>query len=475
MNRAKASAPGKLILFGEHAVVYGRTAVAAALSSLRVAVDAELIDLPPTQSRQAELRATLVDLKAAKGDGSCITLNLPLSALARALPATLDWRAAAAPDENTLSALSQLLSHLPEEDQPPLLPVLFLVAALLPQLLSWSCTSLQISVRSAALPVGAGLGSSAAFSVALSAALLKLQLGLQLREGGQNLSIAPLYEGDDDAVSQHPLGSTSAPSRAARQLINDWAYASECILHGRPSGLDNAVSCHGGCVRLSKDASDSSGRLIFEDVGALPPIQVLVINTRAPRKTRELVARVRTLYEAYPFITQPILDAIAATSEAFLALAGNDCVATEERTAATATEIGRLVRLNHGLLCSLGVSASSLERACALAAEEELPSKLTGAGGGGCAYAVVGLGALSAEEVARARRLQRRLEAEGFHCYNTTVGGDGVLWHEPGTTSPLESSRLPLRRHNLSTAILTASIAAALIAWRSLHIARLAN
>jgi mevalonate kinase len=38
--RAIASAPGKVILFGEHAVVHGVTAVAAALSDLRIVAQA---------------------------------------------------------------------------------------------------------------------------------------------------------------------------------------------------------------------------------------------------------------------------------------------------------------------------------------------------------------------------------------------------------------------------------------------------
>ena len=39
MPRSIASAPGKTLLFGEHAALFGVTAVAAALSDLRVVVE----------------------------------------------------------------------------------------------------------------------------------------------------------------------------------------------------------------------------------------------------------------------------------------------------------------------------------------------------------------------------------------------------------------------------------------------------
>ena len=38
-SKVRCSAPGKVILFGEHAVVYGVTAIAAALSDLRLYAD----------------------------------------------------------------------------------------------------------------------------------------------------------------------------------------------------------------------------------------------------------------------------------------------------------------------------------------------------------------------------------------------------------------------------------------------------
>ena len=46
MPRSICSAPGKVILFGEHAVVYGVTAIAAALSDLRIVVQLDIFEEP---------------------------------------------------------------------------------------------------------------------------------------------------------------------------------------------------------------------------------------------------------------------------------------------------------------------------------------------------------------------------------------------------------------------------------------------
>ena len=66
------------------------------------------------------------------------------------------------------------------------------------------------------LPIGAGLGSSAAFATALAGALLLWRA-----------------RGQPDA----------AP--VTGEAINQWAFRSEQIVHGTPSGLDNYTSTFG--------------------------------------------------------------------------------------------------------------------------------------------------------------------------------------------------------------------------------------
>ena len=114
---SKASAPGKIILFGEHAVVYGQPALA----------------VPVTQV-QAEVRIEKIFSPGIRINAPNIQLNEKLDALAPSHPLAATVR-------NTLAAL--------EVD---------------------SLSSVTVLVRSN-IPVAAGLGSGAAVSVAIIRAL----------------------------------------------------------------------------------------------------------------------------------------------------------------------------------------------------------------------------------------------------------------------------------------------------------------
>lgn len=74
------------------------------------------------------------------------------------------------------------------------------------------------------LPLGAGLGSSAAFSVSLAAALLALSDSVNLDSTQQGW----LSFGENEL-----------------ELVNKWAFEGEKIIHGKPSGIDNTVSTYG--------------------------------------------------------------------------------------------------------------------------------------------------------------------------------------------------------------------------------------
>ncbi len=80
---------------------------------------------------------------------------------------------------------------------------------------------------------------------------------------------------------------------------------------------------------------------------------------------------------------------------------------------------------NHILLCQLGVGHESLDRVCTVTASFGLHSKLTGAGGGGCALTLIN----SNTSPQVALEAKNSLEKEGFECFQAEVGGAGVLLH----------------------------------------------
>lgn len=150
---------------------------------------------------------------------------------------------------------------------------------------------LRVIIQSKGLPIGAGLGSSAAFSVAASAAAF--QLVTKLRE----------QPGDVVLLDQEII-----------ERINVWAYSGEVLMHGNPSGLDNTTSSYGGLVSFVKDPTLG---IQFSTVPSPPKMRILLVNTRVPRSTRQLVANVTALYQAHPAVVKPLFDSITAITKTF--------------------------------------------------------------------------------------------------------------------------------------------------------------
>jgi mevalonate kinase len=262
-DRATASAPGKLILSGEHAVVYGHPALA-------VAVD----------------RCTRVTLRRRPGPTA---ISASTVQDARVLPGLLT-----------------------------VLPV----------------SGVGVEIESD-LPVGRGMGSSAALAVAVVRAWAKLE--------GEDLDFAQTH---------------------AR------AFGPEQVFHGNPSGVDHAVSAMGGGVRYTKTADGPNIQSV-----TLPDLRLVVIDSGTAGDTGALVAGVTARRPGIDPVLARI-GALVGEVEGCLSCGGHG--------------LGPLLTANHTLLQEIGVSTTVLDdivQTCLDAGARG--AKLAGAGGGGVVVALV--------------------------------------------------------------------------------------
>lgn len=108
------------------------------------------------------------------------------------------------------------------------------------------------------LPAGAGLGSSAAYSVCLAAGFLS---------DGEFISKQPPASAHSSSTENGTLKQVQARMNDAGielgigahefvwcerdlELINRWGFEAEKLIHGTPSGIDNSISTYGkwgGC------------------------------------------------------------------------------------------------------------------------------------------------------------------------------------------------------------------------------------
>jgi mevalonate kinase len=264
------SAPGKIYLFGEHAVVYGETAIACAVE-LRTRVRAKLDDSIVVKS---QIGRTGIDFEK----------------------------------HPYISSVIEKMREITPIDG----------------------VSLEVDSE---IPVGSGLGSSAAVTIACIGALNKLfGCGLSLEE------------------------------------IAKTGHEVEIRVQGAASPTDTYVSTFGGVVTIPERR-----KLRIPDCG------IVIGDTGIFSSTKELVANVRKLRESYPELIEPLMASIGRISKIgeSLVMAGDY------------PSIGRLMNVNQGLLDALGVNILELSRLIYSARKAgAFGAKITGAGGGGCMVAL---------------------------------------------------------------------------------------
>jgi mevalonate kinase len=288
-----ASAPAKIILFGEHFVVYGEPAIVLAID-----------------------RRAYVKVENRKDSNLHVrSANLNLAGYF----------------ENNVFQIEQGDA---KEARIKFEPVKQAVGKVLEK--HGQNVGLNIEINST-VPVGAGLGSSAAVVAAATTAVSAL-LDVKL----------------------------------TKEDVFRISYEAEKVVHGTPSGVDPAISTFGGTLLFQMDTG-------FKPLEVKTDIPLVIGDTGVERSTRAQVEKVRNIMDKYPRIVEPMMKAAREiVLRAIEAFKENDL-----------ETLGALMNINHALLYGVGVSDESLEWLTNAARKAgALGAKLTGAGGGGCMIAL---------------------------------------------------------------------------------------
>lgn len=214
------------------------------------------------------------------------------------------------------------------------------------------------------IPLGSGLGASAATCVAIARALsnyFKLDLS------------------DEE--------------------INSIAYEGERIYHGNPSGIDNTVATFGGVIWFERGKR-------AERIRIGKPLHIIIGNTGLKASTKKAIEKVKRNREKNPERFENLLN-----EARYLAQSARKYIEEGELK-----RIGELMNRNHELLREIGVSCKKLDHLVELFLRKgALGAKLTGGGLGGNAIALV-------DDVERQDIIADEIRREGFDVMKVRVG-----------------------------------------------------
>ena len=280
--KSKASAPGKVILFGEHFVVYGVKAILCAINK-RVTVTAEKID-----EKKILIKSNIGSFESEPG-----------------------------------KIISEINS--------PLKPFYYLANKILKN----KDTGIKIIVESN-IPLGVGLGSSSACCVAGAAAISRLF------------------------------------KKTTKKEILALAIEAEKTIFADTSGADCTVCTYGGIMEYDKKNG-------FRKIESEPSFHLVIANSNIEHSTKLLVSKVQEFKQSDEM-------QFSALCEMESKLIGEVLELLKEE--GNVEKLGVKIRENQQYLETIGISNDKLREMIQLGQSKSFGAKITGAGGGGCIFAL---------------------------------------------------------------------------------------
>lgn len=351
--KVRASAPGKAILFGEHAVVYGKPAIAVAVNKRAVVTIREGTD------DNINIAIPELDVYGA--------INIDNQQISPRKNSNFDKfnESSKLSDESKIVNKSSKLSNKSPKSSYDAGILKYIQKALFNnEFKPDHGLDIQVDLE---IPIGAGLGSSAAVTVA-------------------TLAAAARYHQQD----------------LTREKLAQMAHQVELEVQGAASPLDTTISTYGGFIYFTH----KEGAVKLKTSLEMP---LVVGYTSKPGNTGELIVKVRKLCEKYPNIINPIMDTIENVTNR----------ARESIINGEAKSVGELMNINQGFLDALGVNTPKLSNLVYQARSAgAIGSKITGAGGGGSIIAYC---------PGKSQEVLRKLQSVE-NAFQVSISSKGVTW-----------------------------------------------
>ena len=380
-----ASAPRKIILFGEHFVVHGTKAILAAID------------------KRVTVTSTFTENKTIKVNSQLGTIEVPIDqswgerkfAWEQGKPYDKDFPEI--PKEITdigtfapfvyLARMFWDLMRVRKENK-SIQPV-------------FDKSGLEITIDSD-IPVGVGLGSSSASCVAATASITNLFIksGFAGQMG--------YYDNSKLELELHIEGAIIW--KTTREFVEKTAIMAERTIFPDTSGADCEICTNGGC---SYHCNRNYGEPAHWHMGCdLSDINLVIANSMTPHSTKDSVERVRRFKENNEERFSQLCEL-----EMKLIRVANSVLYPTSRT--DYTLLGEKMSENQKYLEEIQVSNDTLRGMIRSLKEISLGTKITGAGDGGCIIALV-----EDENMDKVPELL----GKDKECFSAKLDTKGVVW-----------------------------------------------